>query len=83
MFTFFIFLPLSVCATIIMSICIGWSNEYLFTTIGKFEDGKPIQSYHLCTIPARVVGVLITLASVCLAAASWAVTITTAIFYLV
>lgn len=71
---------LSFCTIAISIMCICWSNEYLFTPVGKFDNGKPIMSYHLCTVPARIVGVLITFASVCVTSATLAVTITTILF---
>ena len=68
--------------TVLMSLCISWSNAYLFYVIGHHEDGKPVLSYHCLTIPARIVAIGITFMSVALCAALWVYFITSILIIL-
>lgn len=65
----------SIITTAVMVLCVSWSNACLFTVL-DYDGDEPVLGYRLLTIPARIVAVCITIASVCICAISWAYVIT-------
>ena len=71
----FIAFTAAIIASLFAALCVSWFSTYLFSIIG-YDEHRPVFSYHCLTVPARIVAFCVTLASMCICAASWAYFIT-------